>query len=69
MNQLSKVFRVAKSKWSLNVENPVRGVVRPPKRKVADDLLTMEHRAEVDAVFRYVLAVEPDNLGALILMG
>jgi integrase len=32
MNSLSKVFRVAKSEWSLNVENPVRGIARPPKR-------------------------------------
>jgi integrase len=31
MNCLSAVFRVAKSEWSLAVENPVRGIARPKK--------------------------------------
>ncbi len=33
MNCLSKVFRTAKSEWSLDVENPVAGVARPKKRR------------------------------------
>ena len=32
MNLLSKVFRIAKTEWSLDVENPVKGMARPEKR-------------------------------------
>jgi integrase len=43
MNTLSKVFRVAKAEWSYAIENPVRDIARPKKRRprvaVPDDNL------------------------------